>query len=70
MYGVNQPASSAGSQGYDYMAVILRGNSLTVLDVSQTAVEGPKPQDPGPAEMQHDVQAAATRLAAVYASSN
>ena len=69
MYGVDQPASSAGSQGYDYMAVILRGNSLTVLDVSQTAVEGPKPQDPGPAEMQHDVQAAVTRLAAVYASS-
>ena len=70
MYGTDQSASSAGSQGYDYMAVILRGNSLTVLDVSQTAIEGPKPKDPGPAEMQHDVQAAAAKLAAVYASSN
>ncbi|NUP51618.1 MAG: hypothetical protein HOW97_30515 [Catenulispora sp.] len=70
MYGTNQPASSAGSQGYDYMAVILRGNSLTILDVSQTAVEGPKPHDPGPLEMQHDAEAAAAKLAAVYASSN
>ena len=69
MYGTDQPASSAGSQGYDYMTVILRGNSLTVLDVSQTAIDGPKPQDPGPAEMQHDVQIAAAKLAAVYASS-
>lgn len=67
MYGVDKPTSTAGNQGYDYMAVILRGNTLTVLDVSQTAVEGPKPQDPGPAEMQHDVQAAAAKLAAVYA---
>lgn len=70
MYGTDQPASSAGSQGYDYMAVILRGNSLTVLDVSQTAVEGPKPHDPGPSAMLHDVQAAAAKLAAVYAPSN
>ena len=69
-YGEGQPASSAGSQGYDYMAVILRGNSLTVLDVSQTAIEGPKSQDPGPTGMQHDVQAAAAKLAAVYGSSS
>lgn len=68
MYGENESASAAGSQGYDYMAVILRGNTLTVLNVSQTAIDGPKPSDPGPAGFQHDVQAAAAALAIVYES--
>jgi hypothetical protein len=69
MYGQAQAASAAGSQGYDYMAVILSGNTLTFLNVSQTALDGPKPADPGAGKIQHDVQAAAAKLAAVYAAS-
>jgi hypothetical protein len=66
MYGESQSASAAGSQGYDYMAVILRGNSLTFLDVAQTAIDGPKPKDPGAGALQHDVQALVAKLTAVY----
>lgn len=62
-----QPAATAGSMGVDYMAVILRGNSLTVLNVSNTGPVTSKPQDPGLASFQHDVQVAASKLTAVYA---
>lgn len=68
MYGDSAPASAAGSQGYDYMAVVLRGNSITFLDVAQTAIQGPKPKDPGAGGLQHDVEALAAKLAAVYGS--
>lgn len=59
-----QSGSATGSLGIDYMTVVLRGNSLTVLSVS-----GPssKPQDPGAGAVLHDVQIAAGKLAAVYA---
>jgi hypothetical protein len=59
-----QSGSATGSLGIDYMAVVLRGNSLTVVSVS-----GPSspPQDPGISAVLHDVQIAAGKLAAVYA---
>lgn len=62
----NQPAPTTGSQGVDYMAVILRGNSLSVVSVSETGPVDSKPQDPGLAGVQHDVQAAAAKLTSVY----
>ena len=57
-----QPASAAGSQGVDYMAVILRGNSMTVMNISGASSQ----QDPGASAVQHDVQVAAGKLTAVY----
>lgn len=65
-----QPNAVAGSMGVDYMAVILRGNSLTVLDVSNTGAVSEKPQDPGLTSFQHDVQMAANKLTAVYGSAH
>jgi hypothetical protein len=62
-------ASAAGSQGFDYMAVILRGNSLTVLDVSDSGSATSKPQDPGLSALQHDVQAAVMKLGMVFTPS-
>ncbi|MEY9935034.1 hypothetical protein ABH926_009705 [Catenulispora sp. GP43] len=59
------PASAAGAQGIDYMAVILRGNSLTVVNVSGPSTS----QDPGVSSVQHDVKVAAGKLATLYAGS-
>lgn len=59
-----QSGSATGSLGIDYMTVILRGNSLTVLSVSEASS---KPQDPGTTAVLHDVQVASGKLAAVYA---
>ena len=59
-----QSGSATGSLGIDYMTVVLRGNSLTVLSVSGAPS---KPQDPGTSAVLHDVQVAAGKLAAVYA---
>ena len=60
-----QPASAGGVQGIDYMAVILRGNSLTVVNVSGPSVA----KDPGASAVQHDVKVAAGKLATLYAGS-
>lgn len=60
--------SAVGSQGVDYMAVILRGNSLTVVNVSDTGAPEQNPKDPGLSTFQHTVQTAATKLNAVYTS--
>lgn len=65
-----QPNAVAGSMGIDYMAVILRGNSLTVLNLSDTGAVTDKPQDPGLSSFQHDVQMAANKLTAVYVPSH
>jgi hypothetical protein len=59
-----QSGSVTGTLGIDYMTVVLRGNSLTVLSVSGASS---KPQDPGTSAVLHDVQIAAGKLAAVYA---
>ncbi|MBS2536405.1 hypothetical protein KGQ20_26950 [Catenulispora sp. NF23] len=67
MYPPDQPASVAKVEAYDYMAVILRGNSLTVLNVSDGASDSTKAQDPGSTAFGHDVQAAASKLAATFA---
>jgi hypothetical protein len=64
----DQTGSTAGSLGVDYMAVILRGNTLTVLSVSNTGGAEQKPKDPGLSTLQHNVQTAATKLSAVYTS--
>ncbi|WP_194890980.1 hypothetical protein [Catenulispora pinisilvae] len=67
MYPPDQPASVAKVEAYDYMAVILRGNSLTVLNVSDGASDSTKAQDPGSTVFEHDVQAATLKLAATFA---
>jgi len=66
MFSPDEPASTAGSQGYVYMAVILRGNTLTVLNVSDTGSDTAKPRDPGLSAVQHDVQAAVLKLETAY----
>lgn len=59
-----QSGAATGSLGIDYMTVVLRGNSLTVVSVSGASS---KPQDPGTSAVLHTVQIAAGKLAAVYA---
>lgn len=66
MYAPDQPASAAGSQGYVYMAVMLRGNSLTVLTVSESGSGTAKPQEPALSAVQHDVQVAAAKLGKAF----
>ena len=66
MYPPDQPASTAGSQGYVYMAVLLRGNSITVLSVSESGNGTSQPQEPALSAVQHDVQLAAGKLAKAF----
>ncbi|WP_194912428.1 hypothetical protein [Catenulispora rubra] len=68
MYPPDQPASTAGSQGYVYMTVMLRGNSLTVLTVSESGTGGAKPQEPALSAVQHDVQVAAAKVGKAFPS--
>lgn len=68
MYPPDQPASSAGSQGYVYMAVMLRGNSITVVTVSESGSGGGKPQEPALSAVQHDVQVAAAKVGKAFPS--
>jgi hypothetical protein len=68
MYPPDQPASTAGSQGYVYMAVMLRGNSLTVLSVSESGSGDSKPQEPALSAVQHDLQVAAGKLGKAFPS--
>jgi len=68
MYSPTQPVSSAGSQGYDYMAVILRGNALAVVSLSESGSgdAASKTQDPGLSAAQHDFQVAASKLGSAF----
>ena len=63
----DQPASTAGSQGVVYTAVILRGNSLAFVTVSEADPKGSTPQDVVLTAFQHDLQVAAAKLSTVYA---
>lgn len=67
MYPPDRPVAVSNVEAYDYMAVILRGNTLTVLNVSDGASDTTKPLDPTPSAFAHDVEAAAPKLAAVFA---
>ena len=66
----DQTAATAGSQGIAYTAVILRGNSLSFVSMSESGSVSSKPQDPGLTNFQHDAQTAAAKLGAVYAPSH
>jgi hypothetical protein len=68
MDSTDYTGSTAGSMGVDYMAVIQRGNSLTVLNVSNTGAAEENPKDPGLTTLQHTVQKAVAKLDAVYTS--
>ncbi|ACU77499.1 hypothetical protein Caci_8684 [Catenulispora acidiphila DSM 44928] len=68
MDSTDHTGSTTGSMGVDYMAVIQRGNSVTVLNVSNTGAAEQNPKDPGLTNLQHTVQAAVAKLGAVYTS--
>lgn len=68
MYPPDKPASTAGSQGYVYMTVLLRANTITVLSVSESGSGGGQPQEPALSAVQHDVQVAAGKLTKAFPS--
>lgn len=63
----DQPALTGGSQGVVFTAVILRGNSLAFVTVSEADPAAAAAQGVVLGAFQHDVQVAATKLGTVYA---